>query len=273
MGRLDGKRAIVLGAAGRDNMAQVIARRLVAEGARLVVAGRKQDELNRFANELGGTAITCDITRKADTDALATGAIEAMGGIDIAVNATGWGLLKPFLDTTEDELTRMADLQFKGPFLLFQSVIAAMTGAKGGGGSLIQISSATATIMLNDHAAYMGSKAGTDHVIRCIANEFGVRGIRANSISPGITATPMTADAQATPGLFDAFASAYPLGRVGTSDDIAAAVVWLASDECFMTGQNLQVNGGLTLRANPSREQITGAVMAAMAAAAPVGGA
>ncbi len=261
MARLAGKRAVVLGAAGRDNMGQVIARRLVADGATVTVAGRKRDELDHFAANIAGHAAICDITRKADTDALAAFAVAAMGGIDIVVNASGWGLLKPFLDTTEDELTRMADLQFKGPFLLFQSMIPAMIA----GGSLIQISSATATIMLNDHAAYMGTKAGTDHVIRCIANEFGARGIRANSISPGLTATPMTAEAQATPGLFDAFTASYPLGRVGTSDDIAAAAVFLASDECFMTGQNLQVNGGLTLRRNPDRDEITAAVMKAIA--------
>lgn len=263
MGRLSGKRAVVLGAAGRDNMAQVMVRRFVEEGAKVVVAGRKLDELERFAAEVGGTAATCDITRKSETDALAATAVAAMGGVDIAVNATGWGLLKPFLETSEDELQQMADLQFKGPFLFFQSMIGAMAD----GGSLIQVSSATATIMLNDHAAYMGTKAGTDHVVRCIANEFGERGIRANSISPGITATPMTAGAQATPGLFEAFADSYPLGRVGTSDDIAAAAVWLASDECFMTGQNLQVNGGLTLRRNPSKDEITASVMKAMAAA------
>jgi NAD(P)-dependent dehydrogenase (short-subunit alcohol dehydrogenase family) len=111
----------------------------------------------------------------------------------------------------------------------------------------------------------MGAKAGADHVIRCVANEFGVRGIRANSISPGLTDTPMTAGAKQTPGVYEAFASAYPLGRIGTSADIAAAAVWLASDECFMTGQNLQVNGGLTLRRNPTREEITASVMAAMA--------
>jgi NAD(P)-dependent dehydrogenase (short-subunit alcohol dehydrogenase family) len=261
--RLTGKRAVVLGAAGEGNMAQVIARRLVAEGAVVTVAGRKEAELARFAAEIGGFSAVCDITRKADTDALAAFAVGAMGGVDIVVNGTGWGLLKPFLETSEAELQAMTDLQFKGPFMLFQSFIPVM----GDGGSLIQISSATATIMLNDHAAYMGTKAGTDHVMRCIANEFGGRGIRANSISPGITATPMTAAAQATPGLFEAFVGGYPLGRVGTSDDIAASVVWLASDECFMTGQNLQVNGGLTLRGNPSGEAIGASVMAAMAAA------
>lgn len=264
--QLEGKRAVVLGAAGKDNMGQVIARRLVEEGAKVLVAGRKPEHLQAFvdANPGQGFMALADITQEADNDALAKSAVEQMGGVDIAVNATGWGLLKPFLETTEDELQRITDLQFKGPFLFFQSMIEAMAG----GGSLIQISSATATIMLNDHAAYMGTKAGTDHVIRCIANEFGERGIKANSISPGLTETPMTAAGGKTPGLWEAFVPSYPLGRVGTSDDIAAAVVWLSSDGCFMTGQNLQVNGGLTLRRNPWKHEIQASVMTAMQAQA-----
>lgn len=264
MARLEGKVAVILGAAGAGNMGQVIARRFAAEGARVLVAGRHEAQLAALAREIGGRHALCDITAEAEVKALVKAATDWEGRLDIAVNATGWGLLKPFLETTREELERMAALQFTGPFQFFQAVIRAMAPT---GGSLIQISSATAKIMLNDHAAYMGTKAGIDHVIRCIANEFGKEGIRANSISPGLTATPMTADAQATPGLFEAFASAYPLGRLGTSEDIAAAAVWLASDECFMTGQNLQVNGGLTLRRNPNREEISASVMAAMAAA------
>ncbi|WP_293903197.1 SDR family oxidoreductase [Phenylobacterium sp.] len=262
MGRLEGKGAVVLGAAGRDNMGQVIARRFAEEGAKVLVAGRREDELARFAGEIGGHWALCDITRRDDVFALAETAKSRLGGVQIGVNATGWGLLKPFLENSEAELKAMSDLQFVGPIFFLQAMIGAMDQ----GGSLIQISSATATIMLNDHAAYMGTKAGTDHVVRCVANEFGARGIRANSISPGLTDTPMTAGAKQTPGVFAAFASAYPLGRVGTSDDIAAAAVWLASDECFMTGQNLQVNGGLTLRRNPTGDEITASVIAAMAA-------
>ena len=264
MGRLQGKGAVVLGAAGAGNMAQVIARRFADEGARVLVAGRKDDELARFAKEIGGEWAHCDLTKRDEVFGLGAAAKARLGGVHIGVNATGWGLLKPFLENTQEELEAMSALQFIGPIYFFQAMIEAMTE----GGSLIQISSATATIMLNDHAAYMGTKAGTDHVIRCIANEFGARGIRANSISPGLTDTPMTAGAKQTPGVFEAFASAYPLGRVGTSDDIAAAAVWLASDECFMTGQNLQVNGGLTLRRNPTRDEITASVMAAMKPAA-----
>lgn len=255
-GRLQGKTAVVLGAAGRGNMGQTIARRFREEGAQVVVAGRHLDELQRFAREVGGHAVACDITRRSDLEALPKLAVAAMGSVSVAVNATGWGLLKPFLDTTPEELQQMTTLQFIGPFQFYQEMVRAMSG----GGSIIQISSATATIMLNDHAAYMGTKAGTDHVIRCVAHEFGSRGIRANSISPGLTETPMTAEAKQVPGLFDAFLPSYPLGRIGTCADIAAAAVWLASDECFMSGENLQVNGGLTLRRNPSSAEIAASV-------------
>ena len=263
--KLQGKTAVIVGAAGAGNMGQNLARRFAAEGAKVLVAGRHEAELKSLAGELGGAHAVCDITRLADLERLAAKALDWTGRLDVAVNATGWGLLKPFLETTEDELTRMTDLQFKGPFQWLQTTVAAMIKA-GHGGSIVQMSSATATIMLNDHAAYMGTKAGIDHVVRCVANEFGAQGIRANSISPGLTATPMTAEAQQTPGLFDAFTPCYPLGRIGTSDDIAEAAVWLASDGCFMTGQNLQVNGGLTLRRNPSREEIQASVMRAMQA-------
>jgi NAD(P)-dependent dehydrogenase (short-subunit alcohol dehydrogenase family) len=265
MGRLQGKTAVVLGAAGQGNMGQVIARRFAAEGACVMVAGRRREPLDALAAEIGGRAAVCDITDKADLEALAKAALDWTGRLDISLNATGWGLLKPFLETDLDELRAMSDLQFVGPFLWLQATLKAMIEA-GHGGSIIQISSATATIMLNDHAAYMGAKAGTDHVLRCVANEFGAHGIRANSISPGLTATPMTAQAQETPGLFDAFVPAYPLGRIGTSEDIAAAAVWLADEQCFMTGQNLQVSGGLTLRRNPNREEISASVLQAMQA-------
>jgi NAD(P)-dependent dehydrogenase (short-subunit alcohol dehydrogenase family) len=264
MKRLEGKGAVVLGAAGAGNMGQVIARRFAEEGARVMVAGRKDDELARFAAEIGGEWAHCDITSRAEVFALAEAAKRKLGGAHIGVNATGWGFLKPFLENTQEELEQITALQFIGPFYFFQ----AMVGVMEDGGSLMQISSATATIMLNDHAAYMGTKAGIDHVLRCVANEFGARGIRANSISPGLTDTPMTAGAKATPGVYEAFVPCYPLGRIGTSEDVAAAAVFLASDECFMTGQNLQVNGGLTLRRNPSRTEINASVAAAMAKAA-----
>jgi 2-hydroxycyclohexanecarboxyl-CoA dehydrogenase len=252
MGRLEGKGAVVLGAAGGGNMGQVIAKRFLDEGAKVMVAGRRDEELARFAREAGCEWAHCDITHRDEVFALADNAKQKLGNVQIGVNATGWGFLKPFLENTQEELEAMTALQFIGPFFFYQAMIGVMDQ----GGSIMQISSATAVIMLNDHAAYMGAKAGADHVLRCVANEFGARGIRANSISPGLTDTPMTAGAKATPGVYEAFTDCYPLGRVGTSEDIAAAAVFLASDECFMTGQNLQVNGGLTLRRNPTMAEM-----------------
>lgn len=264
MGRLPGKRAVILGASSAGNMGQHIASRFLKEGASVLVSGRKEDVLVDFATSNGCEWAACDITDQASVDALAETAAEKMGGIDIAINATGWGLLTPFLETTHQQLVDMTELQFVGPYHFFQAMLRKMIRSAGGdGGSIIQISSATATIMLNDHAAYMGTKAGIDHVIRCIAHEFGEEGVRANSISPGLTDSPMTSHAKKVPGIFDSFLPGYPLGRIGTSEDIAAAAVFLASDECFMTGDNLQVNGGLTLRRNPMKKEIEAAVAAA----------
>lgn len=253
---LAGKIALVLGAGGRDNMGQAIASKFAAAGAKVVVAGRNVDELQRFAKTIDADWTSCDITRKADIDAMLSYVIEQHAHLDIAVNSTGWGLLVPLTETTEEQLEQMIALQFKGPFQWLQGVVGAMDR----GGSIIQISSATATIMLENHAAYMGTKAGIDHVVRCVANEYGARGIRANSISPGLTDSPMTAEAMQSAALVETFRQCYPLGRIGTREDIAKAALFLASDDCFMTGENLQVNGGLCLRRNPSNDELAAAM-------------
>lgn len=260
MGKLTGKVASIVGAAGKDNMGQVIAREFAKEGAKVIVSGRNADELSDFAGQIDGDWVLCDLSSKQSIDNMIDTIIGSYGRLDIALNCTGWGLLVPFVENTEEDLDRIIDLQFKGPFMWMQKLVQAMEPT---GGSIIQISSATAKIMLDDHAAYMGTKAGTDHVVRCVANQFGSKGIRANSISPGITATPMTADAMQSAALVKTFADCYPLGRVGTSLDIAAAAVFLASDDCFMTGENLQVNGGLCLRRNPLGSELVDAMKAA----------
>lgn len=262
MANLSGKIAVVLGAAGHENMGQHIARALADAGAKVVVAGRNTIELESFAEKIGGDWALCDITRKADVEALARTTVERHGKCDIALNATGWGLMKDLHEVTEEELDQMVALQFKGVHYFLSAFVRAMAN----GGSIIQISSATTQCMINDHAAYIGTKAGSEALIRCVANQYGPQGIRANILSPGFTESPMTAGAFATPGMADAFIKEYPLGRLNTSEDIAKAAVWVASDECFMTGQNFQVNGGLTLRRNPRPEEIGAAIGAAMAA-------
>jgi NAD(P)-dependent dehydrogenase (short-subunit alcohol dehydrogenase family) len=265
--RLDGKVALILGAAGEGNMGQVIARHFADAGAKVVVSGRKPAPLEALASDIGGDWIACDITRKAEVDALFRDTVARCGKVDIAINATGWGLLRPLTEISETELDDLVALQFKGVHHFLAACVQTMTG----GGSIIQISSASTFALLFDHAAYIGTKSGADALIRCVANQYGPQGLRANSVAPGLTATPMTAAAMAAPGLEAAFAKEYPLGRIGTSADVANACLWLASDSCFMTGQTLQVNGGLTLRRNPNPAEVQAAVMAAMAAAGSAG--
>lgn len=263
MTNLSGKVAVVLGAAGAGNMGQHIARALADAGAKVVVAGRRAEELKRFAGTIAGDWALCDISKKAEVEALAATVLDRHGKVDIAINATGWGLLKSIHEITEEELDQIIALQFKGVHYFLSAFVRAMPH----GGSLVQISSATTQCIIDDHAAYIGTKAGSEALIRCVANQYGPQGIRANVLSPGFTDSPMTEASFAVPGLVDAFIKEYPLGRVGTSEDIAKAAVWLVSDECFMSGQNLQINGGLTLRRNPRPGEIGAAIGAAMAAA------
>lgn len=261
MSRLDGKVAVILGAAGQDNMGQVIARRFAQEGARVVVAGRKENTLADLAGEIQGRYCVCDITRKQDVASLARTAMDAFGRVDIAVNCTGWALMGKLRDTTEEQLDKVIDLQFKGTYFFLQ-VFAEQLAATGGG-SIITMSSASVYALLFNHAAYIGTKAGADALVRCFANEYGARGVKVNSIAPGLTATPMTSREFKMPGLEDAFLKEYPLGRVGTPQDVADAALWLASNESFVTGQVLQVNGGLTLRRNPLPREINASLAAA----------
>lgn len=258
---LAGKSVIVLGAGATGNMGQCIARHFAAEGAKVMVAGRTEGTMPALAKEIGGEWTLCDITSKADNDALVEKTVKAFGRVDVAVNASGYSVLTPILDTTQEQLEKLSAVQFVGPFLFFQSLIRAMKDS--GGGSIIQITSATAKIMLDDHAPYRGTKAATDQVIRSIANEFGEFGIRANSVAPGLTDSPMAAGAFAVPAIIDLFARETPLGRPANPEDIADACLWVASDKCFMTGQTFQVNGGVTLRRNPRNSEIMSVVMAA----------
>lgn len=265
MKRLEGKRAVILGAASPDNIAQVTARLFAREGATVLVAGRKPDVLEALANEIGGHWALCDIADRAQVFALAETARAKLGRIDVAINATGWGLLKPLLEVTEEELERIVALQFKGVHHFLQAFVTAMLEGDPPGGSLIQISSATTKALIANHAAYIGTKRGAEALIECVANEFGANGIRANSVSPAFTYSPMTHASMAVPGLVEAFLPRYPLGRLNTSEDVANACLWLAGDEAFLTGQNLQPNGGLTLRGNPLAQEIEASVGAAMA--------
>ena len=241
MGLLEGKVAMVLGAGTANNMGQSIAARFAAEGAAVMAAGRNLVELARFSGVIGGRCCSCDITKEHDLAAVVTQTRNELGGLDIAVNATGVNQVKTFLDVQRGELERVVQVQFIGTFLFLQAVLRGIAD----GGSIIQISSVSASALLPNHAAYMASKAAADNLVRSVASEFGHRGLRVNSIAPGPTEdTPMAAHALADEAIKARIRRAIPLGRLGTAADIAEAALFLASDRNFITGETLQVNGG-----------------------------
>ncbi len=255
-GRLAGKTAVVVGAAGEGNIGQAIARRFAAEGAVVVVAGRRQAPLAALAAEIGGHFALADIRHRAEVEALRDTALGQLGGrVDILVNCAGVAPLTPLEKVSEEELELLSALQFKGVHHLLQAFVPVM--AAHGGGAILQVSSATTDRIIDDHAAYIATKAAGDALIRCIAYQYGKYGIRANSLVPGLTLSPMTSGVfAAVPGFEAAFAREYPLGRIGTAEDVAAAAVFAASDECFMTGEAFHVSGGLRLRRNPTAAEI-----------------
>ena len=260
MGRLEGKVALVMGATREGNMGQAIAERFIREGAEVVVAGRSQAGLEQFTSKHGGTARACDISSKDDVFALVDAVVDLHGRIDIGVNAAATGAISPIHETEESELDEMLSIIFKGGYFFMQALLRHMMNS--GGGSIINISSAVADIMFPNHASYMGAKAGLNHVTRAVAYDYGRYGIRANIVSPGFTITPMTAQ-MLVPGVEEAFAREYPLGRVTTVEDVANVTLFAASDECFMTGETFHVTGGLRLRRNPTNEEVAASVAAA----------
>lgn len=265
MALLQGKKAVILGAAGKDNMGQTIARLFASEGAEVLVSGRNEGPLADIATEIGGHYALCDVTDHDQVHGLAKTAADKMGRVDAAINASGWGLLASLLETTEDQLDQITALQFKGVHHFLQAFVQQMMNQDPQGGSLISLSSATTKALINNHAAYIGTKRGSEALIECVANDFGQYGIKANTVSPAFTESPMTTESFAVPGLVDAFLPKYPLGRLNTSQDVAEACAWLCSDRAFVTGQNIQPNGGLTLRGNPQAVDIEASVGAAMA--------
>ena len=217
MGRLANKVAVIIGATREGNMGQAIAERFLAEGAQVVVSGRGRDGLDAFAARTGATAIPCDISSRAQIEALAGATIERHGRIDIAVNAAAIGFLAKFEEETETQIDSMLSIIFKGGLFFMQVMVGAMKQA--GGGSIINISSAVADIMSDDHCSYMGAKAALNHMTRFVAYEYGKHAIRANILAPGLTLTPMLGGYN-VPGLVEAYAREYPLGRITTIEQL-----------------------------------------------------
>ncbi len=250
--RFNDKVAVVLGVSSETSMGCAIASSLIQEGAKVIIAGRSAEKVDPVASKIGAASHICDITDEQLVSQLADKAIELYGQLDVAVNCVGQGIMG-YIDTTpESDLRQSVDVHLIGPFFFIKHMARVMEN----GGAIATMSSQTAVLTFENHAAYMAAKAGTDHLVRTAAVEYGPKNIKVNSISPGFTDTPMTNAILGIPGLVDAFTKEIPLRRMSTIEDIASATLWVCSDEAFMTGQNLQINGGATLRRMPTMKEL-----------------
>lgn len=240
-GRLEGKVAIVTGAA--RGMGEADARRLVAEGAHVVVADVLDDEGRQVADALGDAAVYVhlDVADETSWEHAMSVAHQRFGPVDVLVNNAGILAQGPVDQTDPATFRHVLDVNLTGVFLGIRAVVPDMRER---GGSIVNISSAAGLVGMQGLGAYASSKWGVRGLTKCAALDLGRHGIRVNSIHPGAIRTPMAA------GVTDADLAHQALPRVGEPDEIAAVVAFLASDDSSdMTGAELAVDGGMVLGA------------------------
>ncbi|MGH9260626.1 MAG: glucose 1-dehydrogenase, partial [Acidimicrobiales bacterium] len=241
MGRLDGKIAIVTGAARGQGAAE--ARLFAAEGARVVLADVLDDEGETVAAEIGDAAVYThlDVTDEPQWQAAVALAEDRFGPVTVLVNNAGILLFQPLHKTDLADFDRVMRVNVQGVFLGMKSVTPSMT--KAGGGSIVNISSTAGLQGLPHLGAYVASKWAVRGLTKTAAIDLGHRNIRVNSVHPGGIDTPMVAG---TSG--DApFYKRLPVPRMGSADEAARAVLFLASDEAsYIAGAELAVDGGAT---------------------------
>lgn len=250
-GRLQGKAAVVLGCSASGGTGWAIAQALAVEGVRVLVAARRREPLDRLAAEIGGVAHVCDVADPMEVADLAGAAREAFGTIDIAVNAAGLPVAGAIADIGADDIQAALNVNYVGNVHFIRHMAAAMND----GGSIILISSSSATQPMQPFFAYACAKAATDCLVRYAAIEYGARGIRVNSILPGPIRSDMAKALWDVPGMDAMFAREVPLGRIGDPSDFADAVLWL-SGPAFVTGLNLPVSGGNQMTRPPRPDEI-----------------
>jgi 3-oxoacyl-[acyl-carrier protein] reductase len=253
---LAGRVAVVTGAA--SGIGRQVALTFAAAGARLVAGDVDEAGLAETASAIGSAALVLptDVSHKADIDALAARALAAGGRIDVWANVAGTAGPCPILEVTEELLERVIAINLKGVF--WGSVAAARVMKEQGSGSIINISSTGAISAPPNMSVYALTKSGVSAVTRNIAREMGPFGVRANTVSPGFVETKLAAwsyrnddgtiDEARREDALRLRRAAAPLGTIGEPSDIAYAMLYLASDASrFVTGQNLYVNGGVTM--------------------------
>jgi NAD(P)-dependent dehydrogenase (short-subunit alcohol dehydrogenase family) len=258
-GRVEGKIALVTG--GAQGLGEAAARMLVREGARVAVTDVNIDGARRVAQSLNETrkgsavAIAHDVTQEGDWRRALEETERAFGGLHVLVNNAGIGLTKDLEDVSLEEWRRVHAIDLDGVFLgckLSLQLMAKTVKSTGLGGSIVNISSISGIIAGHNMAAYNSAKAGVRHLSKSVALYCARKGygIRSNSVHPVFIATPILDGLVQRFGREEAYAKLgrqVPLGHIGEPDDIAYAVLYLASDESkFVTGAELKVDGGIS---------------------------
>jgi len=241
---LTGKNALVTGASG--GIGGAIAKVLHAAGATVAISGTRLEPLATLATELGARVhvLPCNLSDSAAVDALPKAAIEAMGSLDILVNNAGVTKDNIFMRMSDEDWATVLNINLTSTMRLCRGAMRGMMKSRWG--RIINISSVVGTTGNPGQANYAASKAGMVGMSKSIAYEVASRGITVNCVAPGFIETAMTDklnDAQK-----DGILTSIPAGRMGHADEIAAAVLYLASIEAaYVTGQTLHVNGGMAM--------------------------
>jgi NAD(P)-dependent dehydrogenase (short-subunit alcohol dehydrogenase family) len=253
---------VVLVTGGGSGIGQAIARRFGAEGASVAVAdmlGDRAESTARAIQEEGGIAraLTLDVTLEAEVIEACAGIGRDLGPVTILVNNAGRSIGADVTKMTADEWDANFDVVIKSAFLCSRAVLPGMI--ERGGGVILNVSSVNGMFGIGEEG-YSAAKAGLLNLTRNLAVRYGKYGIRANAISPGTIRTPIWSERVARdPHVFDSLNRWYPLGRVGEVDDVAAAALFLCSDEAsWVTGVNLPVDGGLTAGSYRMMEDLGG---------------
>lgn len=234
-----GKRVVITG--GNSGIGKCIAKSFVDAGANVVIGSRNADSLAAAAAEIGAQFVTVDVADWKSTKAFAEAAKARFGGIDIAVNSAGVEQMVMLKKHPEDHVAKMTAIQFNGAVHFMQHVSNVMEN----GGNIVNISSLTGVNAAPGYIAYGGAKAGVIHATAVAAVELASRGIRVNVVSPTVVLTPLVQKLFEVPGFEAALLEEHPLGRLPTPQDVADAVMWLASDAArCVTGQNISIDSG-----------------------------